>query len=226
VKHTQQRFRKARRGYTIAEVMIAMTICTFVMYGLYQFTLQTSHLMFDSVQRIDVDAGMRHFSENLENDMQTASAFYLYTSFNTTDRNATDGSQRLAADANGDFLLLIYTQPWPNSNSTVYITKLIGYYRKTTNVATWGTVNRFEVDYDTANLTTLPVAANNPVESVIASLAYTNTYPQILSAAKGLYSNHIFYNQNNTSIMTGLEIYRGNVGRNTTEMMYLTVSPR
>jgi prepilin-type N-terminal cleavage/methylation domain-containing protein len=220
VKHVQH-----RRGYTIAEVMIAMTIFSMVMYGLYQFSLQTSHIIYDSVQRMDIDAGMRRFSQRLQTDMITAKAFYLYTSFHTTDRDSIDGSDRLAADTNGDFLLLVYAEPQPYSNSTVYITKLVGYFRKpVTGIDSWGPVYRFEVDY--ADETIVAASVDNVVETLIATQYYESTYPQVISSAKGLYGNRMYYNLKNQSVMVGLELYRGSAAKNTTELFHLTVSPR
>jgi hypothetical protein len=208
--------------------MVAMAILSFVMYGVYQFTMDTSRMLYASVNRIDVESSMRKFAYRLQSDMETADAFYLFSSFQAADREYDEndiGKDRLVVGDNGDFLLLVYTQPQPNTNSTVYITKMVGYFRKypsSGDATTWCTVYRLEIDYADQTI----VAASNPVESLLTNYAYTSDYPQIVTKAKGLYTNKMFYMLTSECIKAGLEYYRGSAAGNTTELQYLTISLR
>jgi len=208
--------------------MVATAILSFVMYGVYQFTMDTSRMLYAGVNRIDTDASMRKFAYRLQTDMETADAFYLFASFQASDRvyDSSDiGEDRLAAGDSGDFLLLVYTEPQPYTNSTVYITKLVGYFRyygTSGDSTTWCTAYRLEIDYADETV----AAADNPVESLLTNYAYSGNYPQIATKVKGLYSNKMFYMLSSTSVKAGLEYYRGSVAGNTTELQYLTISLR
>lgn len=201
--------------------MVAMAILSFVMLGLYQFTMDTSRMLYSGVNRIDLDASMRRFSQTFETDIQTADAFYLYKSFLASDRQDNDGEDRLEVGDTGDFLLLVFTEPQPNTNSTVYITKLVCYFRKYASsglITDWGSVCRKEIDYADQTI----VASGNTVESLIANYAYTNDYPQIVMKAKGLFTDRLFYMLTTSSVKVKMEIYRGSVAGYTTEVQYLT----
>lgn len=221
----QNRSLANRRGYTLAEVMITLLICGFVMMGLAQFSLSSTRILYDSALRTDLDSDMRRFTQRIMEDAQTSDAFYLYKSFQSSDRNATDNSDRLAEDNSGDFLLFVYTQPQPNTDSTVYITKLVGYFRKpatASDATTRGPILRFEIDYPDQ---TIP-AATSVLETLISSQGYDDAgYTQLIPFAKGRYSDRLFYNQGGECVMIGGEFYRGNDARSSTEIFRLTINP-
>jgi len=215
---------RRRRGYTLAEVMITLLISGFVMAGLAQFMLSSTRLLYDSALRTDLDADMRRFTQRILEDAQTSDAFYLYDSFQGSDRAAVDGSDRLAVDTSGDFLLFVYTEPQPYTNSTVYLTKLVGYFRKpstTGDVTSRGPVLRFEINY--AEQTT---PATSVLETLISGLNYdAEGYTQVIANATGRYNNRLFYNQSTECVMIGGEFYRGNVARSSTEIFRLAITP-
>jgi hypothetical protein len=212
------------KGYSLVELMVALCIFGFVMAGLIEFMLSSGKILFDSAVRTDIDSDMRRFTQRIMNDAQTADAFYLYKSFTASDRSAVDGSDRLAADNSGDFLLLVYTEPQPTTYSTVYITKLIGYFRKPQNAGdatTPGPIYRFEMDYADQTIQ----ASTSVLETLISSQNYDSTnYPQIIPAVNGRYDNRFFYNLGECVMISG-NIYRGNASRNSTEIFRLTINP-
>jgi prepilin-type N-terminal cleavage/methylation domain-containing protein len=217
--------RSARCGYTLAEVMITLLIAGFVMAGLAQFMFSTSRLLYDSSIRADLDADMRRLTQRIMEDAQTSDAFYLYKSFQSSDRNSVDGTDRLGADTSGDFLLFVYTEPQPNTNSTVYITKLVGYFRKPEtagDATTRGPIYRFEMNYADQ---TIP-AATSVLETLLSGKGYDDDdYTKVIPFAKGRYSNRLFYNQGGECVMVGGEFYRGNTARSSTEIYRLTINP-
>ncbi|HNX04337.1 MAG TPA: prepilin-type N-terminal cleavage/methylation domain-containing protein, partial [Opitutales bacterium] len=141
---------RCRRGYTIVELMVALTIFGLVMTGLVAFNFGTTRVLFDSVTRLDIDRDMRILSQRMLADVNTSDVFFLYRSFQSSDRINTAGTQRLGSDSSGDFILLVYSEPQPLTTSDVYITKLVGYFRRpaTAGSATsFGPVFRFQIDY-------------------------------------------------------------------------------
>lgn len=216
--------------------MVAMAILSFVMLGLYQFTMDTSRILYSGMNKIDLDSSMRKFSLRFQTDMETADAFYLYTSFLSNDRADNNGADRLEVGGSGDYLLFVYTQPYPYTSSTVYVSKLVGYFCKypTSGNTEWGTVYRFEKEYQLDSSTipdegtvTVPSASAVTVESIVNTLfSYEGTYTSVMTSAKGLFSNRCFYMLTTTSVKVGVELYRGSVAGNSTELMNLTISLR
>lgn len=212
------------RGFTLVEAMYTLLIFGFVMTGLVQFMLSTSRMLYDSSIRMELDGDMRRFTQRIMEDAQTCDAFYLYKSFLASDRAATDNSDRLGENTSGDFLLFVYTEPQPNTNSTVYITKLVGYFRKPTSAAdpaTRGPICRFELNYQDQ---TIP-AATSVLETLVSSQNYNSDYPVIIPNALGRYDDRLFYNLGNTCILIGGEFYRGTAARSSTEIYRLTINP-
>lgn len=223
--HTPPQTRR-KRAYSIVELMITLAILGFVMAGVYAFSTQSTRMLFTSVFRMDTNKDMRNFTQQIQTDIATANTFYIYTSFSASDRDAS--TDRLAADGSGDCLVLVYDEPQPNSNSTVYITKLVCYFRNLsgiTNIADKAPVCRLEIDY--ADQTVAAAAASNSAESLLAGYTYTSqTYVKALNFAKGGYTNRIFFNLNGSTVMVAAETYRGSDALNTTEMIHISASPR
>lgn len=214
------------KGYTLVELMVALFIFGLVMAGLVSFNYDTTRVMFDSVMRLDINRDMRMVSQRLMADINTADTFYLYRSFQTSDRTNTAGTQRLGADSSGDFIILVYSEPQPVTTGNVFITKLVGYFRKPEtagSASSFGPIYRFEINYADQTVR----ADSNPVESLIAGLSYSDTsaYTRILGKSSGNYTNGIFYNFRNNCVMVNANIYRGNLARNSTEVLRLMVSP-
>ncbi|MBN1403957.1 MAG: prepilin-type N-terminal cleavage/methylation domain-containing protein [Opitutales bacterium] len=221
---TLQTTAKARpKGFTIAELLVALTISAFVFMGLFQFTFATSRMLFDSTAKIDVNRDVRMFTQHMTNYARAANQFYIYKSFDFADRDDSDDRKR--DGESGDFLLLIYQEPWPDPDDTECITRLVGYFRKPDGSGddATGPVYRFEIVYSSSNYKN---TLTNTPESLIAHLSASGDYDQVWELSRGMADGKLFYNFFDRSIMIKAELYRGNNARRISDTYNFTVSPR
>jgi hypothetical protein len=203
--------------------MVAMFVSGLVFMGLFQFTFSTSRLLFDSTGKIDINRDVRMFTQHMSAYARASNCFFIYSSFNSEDRNSI--SDRKRANESGDFLLLIYQEPWPNSDDVECITKLIGYFRKPdgTGADAKGPVYRFEIDYLPGSY---PSTLTNTPEQLISVLSSNGTYERVWELSRGLSDGKLFYNFFDRSIMVKAELFRGNDARRIADTYNFTVSPR
>jgi prepilin-type N-terminal cleavage/methylation domain-containing protein len=214
--------RSRSKAFTLVELLVALGIFGLVMGALITFSRSSTRVIFESTLRLDLDRDLRQSAQRILADVNTADAFYLYKSFKSSDRNATNGSQRLGSDASGDFLLLVYSEPQPLTTSNVYVTRLVGYFRKADTASARGGIHRFQIDYADQTVR----ADSNPVESLLASYSYNDEYPRLIPSAAGGYTNGMFYNFRGKTVMISADLYRGASYRNSTEVLRLCASPR
>jgi len=213
--------RKGQAGFTIIEVMMALAISGLVFMGLFQFTYQTSRILFDSTGRLDANRDVRKFTQQISVDARAANAFLAYSSFESQDRNA--NTDRLQAGLAGNFILFSFQEPWPNADSPVCITKLIGYFFRPDESTGQGEVCRFVINYPSS---AYPSTLTNTVEGLISGLSYNGTYDHVWPMAKEINNAPLFYNFNNTSIIVRAELYRGQNNRRVTNTYNFVISPR
>jgi len=211
------------RAFTLTELMVAMFISALVFMGLFQFTFSTSRLLFDSTGKIDINRDVRMFTQHMSSYARASNCFFIYNSFKGEDRD--NISDRKRADQSGDFLLLIYQEPWPNADDAECITKLIGYFRKPdgTDLGATGPVYRFEIDYAPGSY---PSTLTTTPEQLISGLSYNSTYERVWELSRGLSDGKLFYNFFDRSIMVKAELFRGNNARRIADTYNFTVSPR
>ncbi len=214
---------RSRRAFTLAELLIALTISGFVFMGLFQFTFSTSRVLFDSTAKIDINRDVRMFTQHMTNYARAANQFYVYSSFKSEDRNGADDRKR--DGESGDFLLLIYQEPWPNTDDAECVTRLVGYFRRpeSSGSSATGPVYRFEINYPS---NAYPNTLTNTPEALIAHLNYNGTYERVWELSRGLADGKLFYNFFDRSIMIKAELFRGNDARRVSETYNFTVSPR
>jgi prepilin-type N-terminal cleavage/methylation domain-containing protein len=212
---------RLRRGFTLVELMISMFIFALVITGLFRFSYMANNMLFDSIGKIDINRDVRVFTQLMSNHARAANEFYIYPSFNSYDRD--EIADRARADQTGDFLLLIYQEPWPDLDSPEHITKLIGYFRRSEGADGTGPVMRFEINYaegdykDTTEVTP---------EELLSGLDADGDYERVWELSRGLADGNLFYNFYDRSIMIKAELFRGNRARRITETYNFTVSPR
>jgi type II secretory pathway component PulJ len=204
------------------ELLVALSIFGMVMGALITFSRSSTRVIYESTLRLDLDRDLRLSAQRILADVNTADAFYLYRSFKSSDRGAVNGSQRLGSDGSGDFLLLVYSEPQPLTTSNVYVTRLVGYFRKADTASERGGIHRFQIDYADQTVR----ADSNPVESLLAGYTYDGDYPRLIPAATGGYTNGMFYNFRGKTVMISADLYRGASYRNSTEVLRLSASPR
>lgn len=224
----------ARRGFTLVEMMITLTIMGFVLVGVAQLMMDTARTTFITAEKFDIVADVRQFTLNMAEDARAANHFYIYRSFALNDRK--EPENRLRDGASGDFLLLVFLEPWPNMNSPEHITRLVGYFRYADpdNPDSEGPVYRFDLRYHDPNLTVVPAnssgeyvsAVTHTPESLIVGLTANGNYPTVVQLSRGLADGQLFYNYLDRSIMVKAQIIHGNAAKRITDTYNYTVSPR
>lgn len=218
------------QGFTLAEILIVLTIVGFVMIGISKLLLDTATTSFITAEKLDINADVRQFTLEMAENARAANAFFIYDSFKPSDRD--QKADRLFGGASGDFLLLIYLESWPNVNSPEHITRLVGYFRKADGNSE-GPVMRFEKFYHDPAVGALPGSsgpyvstADKDVEELLDDLTFNGDYRQVVQLSRGLSDGQLFNNFKNKSILVKAEIIHGNAAKRITDTYNYTVSPR
>lgn len=224
-----------RGGFTLVEVLIALAVGSMVMAGTVQLLLNVTKASFITTEKLDINADVRNFTVEMANHARASNHFLIYRSLSRDDRDGAD--DRLRDGGSGDFLLLIYLEPWPNINSPEHITKLVGYYRNANpdSSNSEGPVMRFEKRFHDPGLTTPPAWSSGEypsanlvdVEELLEDVSGGGSgHEQVVELSRGLADGKLFYNYLDRSIMIKAEIIHGNVAKRITDTYNYTVSPR
>lgn len=210
-------------AFTLVEVMVSLTILSLVSIGLYAFMVDTTRILFVSTEKLDINHDVRLFTAHMSDYARASNHFFIYPTFRPDDRNAL--SDRLRDGESGDFLLLIYQEPWPDIEDPEHVTRLIGYFRRPDGTGTMseGPVYRFEINYKPGNY---PSTRDYTPEQLIAGLTYDGDYDRVMQLARGLADGKLFYNFYDRSIMVKAELIHGNAAKRVTDTYNFTVSPR
>ncbi len=134
----------APRGFTLVEIMVAMTVMGFVMAGVMGFYLQTVKGMYATEQRMKLAGQVKKFANELTVQASRSNQFVLFKSASAADfdgpnpaPNANNSDRQVinvADPANplhpaGDFVVFIYYEiPKPVAQPFHRIVKLEGYF--------------------------------------------------------------------------------------------------
>lgn len=220
---------RSRRGFTLVEVLIAMTILGLVSAGAFRFTIHALNIFHYDAGRIKVNRDIRSFTQQMTTNAVYSSYFRIFPSF--TQRSVTSGgitSDAAVSDGqSGDFLLLVFSDTDVSSGKTL-ISRIVGYYRDPENpsVATsTGPVRKFD-----RRISPAIDAAGTPLYQILDTyipVGTAHTNPVVLQLAKGLSNGSLFYDFYDRSVMVrGQIIEQGNVMRRAVNTYNFTVSPR
>lgn len=225
---------KYQSGFTLAEVMVALAVVSFVAVGLIQFNILLSRNAFDSRETVEVAQKIRSFTTNLSRDGRMARQIMLYEGMPSS-VNDLHRSQRLADDQTGDLVVFLHVSPEPINEARerlpqrFYFERLIAYARvpDPTDSEGRGPVIRFEVTASHLADSDVEVwdnPGNNLIAEILAEMlipddATTNhlSIParsgEIVELARGLANNNLFRNYRDNSIVVNGEIVAGNFRR-------------
>ena len=233
----------ARRGFTLLETLVAVTLLGLVAAGTVAFMHQGLKMYYMDRGRTMVNGDMRTFTSLLDTDAVTSNYFRIYPSFSS--RTTESGADNAVTDGQvGDFVVFVFTIPDPTTYGKDRVTRLVGYYREITDTTNnTGPVHRF----DTATFTGAAAIDSSGIDTSTKTLAQilnehvtgsAGSYPVVTQLAQGLATNTsgstptpaLFYNWVNRSVMVNAQVseYLSEHGTSTqTGSTYnFTVSPR
>lgn len=223
-----------QHGFTLVEIMFAMSILALVMTGIMTFLVDSVRTTFITEQKLNINGDIRDVTNKLADEAREANYFTLYTSFYpqyevepmgdfrepATGYAAADYRQRRGNS--GDFLLLVYTgiDPNPDDLEPAPIEKIIGYFRDGGTVdSEQAPVRRFEVEVPKAD-------QYEELETLIPSSTLSILHPEVINLVTGLADGNLFYNIQNRSVLVNGKIIHGNDAKQVTGTYNFTVSPR
>ncbi len=235
--------RRTRRGFTLTETLITMTILGIAGVGMVAFMRQGLKMYYSDRARLMINRDIRSFTAKLDTDAVAANFYCIYPSFAVT----STGSGSAAVDAAvadgqvGDYLVLLYTDPSQTSRGISMITELVGYYREVTNTTlNTGPVHRYDIKLAPANYVNVTSGGTAGLSGILSTLVTgtADSYPIVEQLAQGLATNAtvatptpaLFYNLKNRSIMINAQVTEsltemGNVTQ-TGNTYNFSVSPR
>lgn len=225
--------RSGESGFTLAEVMVALTIFSMLGLGIAQFLIDSNQIILSSTGKLQINKDIRDFTEEMGDEAREANSFLLYRSFypvTTSDpignfRNPPSSvdpaDYRKRVGESGDLVVFIYEAEDPNPRDNLTpISRLVGYYRDGTDTDTsQAPVKRFEVDVDTDD-------QYDSVESLIPAPGTSRSHIEVLKLAEGLANGMLFHNFNDRSVLVNAKIVHGNAAKQITGTYNFTVSPR
>lgn len=236
--------RRAPRGFTLVEILIATTIAGIVSASLVSIIFQALKIYDYDDKKITVNRYIRDFTTELAGNATFANYALIFPDFSTrakvspvfnpdTGEIDTAGINVPAEDGqSGDMLVLVFVDPANDER----IQRIVGYYRDAPpavevdpddDTAKAGPVRRFELNFN-------PSSASSAV-NLLPAISTINTWPEVIELSEGLSDGRLFHNFYGRSIMVNGEIIqRGDrendgkkdgfrVARNTYNF---TVSPR
>jgi len=218
--------RDPRRGFTLSEMMVVVTILGVAMAMTMGFFIESIKATFVSEQKNLINEDIRQLTGELSDIAREANYAILYRSFQNADRNATD--DRLLDGNAGDFLLFGF-QGEPDLSNPIFApratTRIVGYYRAPADLSdpeSIGPVRRFDIDIpDPTNVLDPPT-----VESLIPDDGQINTYPEVVPLSEGLANNRLFYNFGKGTIMVNGKIIHGVEAKRVTDTYNFTIATR
>lgn len=221
-------------GYTLVEVMIAVTIFSLLMAGATQFFIDGYTMTFVTEQKLEINSDIRDVTNDMADEARAANFFMMYQSFFPKTQGDPPGDFRSPSEGysaedyrqrkgnSGDFVVFVYTgtDPNPNDDTPAPIERLVGYLRddSATN-STEAPVMRFELDVLVAN-------QNKSVEDLIPEVTEKSNFKTVINLVTGLANGNLFYNIEDRSVLINGKIIHGNQAKQVTGTYNFTVSPR
>ncbi|MCC5846025.1 MAG: prepilin-type N-terminal cleavage/methylation domain-containing protein [Verrucomicrobia bacterium] len=226
--------RAAVDGFTLVEVMIALTIMVSVLAMTSGFLIETSRINFTSTAKNNINRELRNTINRMAIEAKQSNFFLIYESAEDAERY--DRNDRRLPNEAGDALLLVFKSGYPDMDALGMdplrdprpITRLILYYRDpNTEIdgAQVGPVMRWEKDF-----TNSPVTNPDEIREVELLLptfsALRNESRQVMAFSEGLVNGRLFYNFQNRTIMINGRILHGNQAKWVTDTYNFSISPR
>jgi type II secretory pathway pseudopilin PulG len=220
-------------GFTIVELMIALTIMLSVLAMTTGFLMESTLINFRSQAKSNINRELRNTVNSMAIEAKQSNFFIIYESAHEADRF--DAVDRRRPNESGDALLLVFKSGYPDMEGLGMdplrdprpITRIILYYRDpTTQVGgvEIGPVMRWEREFSPPITNTQQIVE---VERLIPALATLRTQSrQVMAFSEGLVNGRLFYNFQNRTIMINGRIIHGNQAKWVTDTYNFSISPR
>ncbi|WOO39941.1 PulJ/GspJ family protein [Rubellicoccus peritrichatus] len=222
------------RGFTLTEIMIAVTIFSLLMVGATQFLIDGYEVTFVTEKKLEINADIREVTNGIFDEARGANYFVMYQSFFPDDtgtppgdfRNPTSGysaeDYRQRKGNSGDFVVFVYTgvDANPNDATPAPIERLVGYLRDDSAAdSSEAPVMRFDINIPAAD-------QNKTVEELIPTVDQKTNFKTVINLVTGLANGNLFYNVEDRSVLINGKIIHGNQAKQVTGTYNFTVSPR
>ncbi len=234
-RHPNRRsYRASAGGFTLVEVMIALTIMVSVLAMSSGFLMESTLINFRSTAKNNINRELRNTINRMAIEAKQSNFFLIYESAQDAERYDRDDRRR--PNESGDALLLVFKSGYPDMEALGMdplrdprpITRIILYYRDpNTEIdgVTVGPVMRWEKDF-----TADPITDAQEIREVELLLPPFTTLrsesTQVMAFSEGLVNGRLFYNFQNRTIMINGRIIHGNQAKWVTDTYNFSISPR
>ncbi|MCH8475320.1 MAG: prepilin-type N-terminal cleavage/methylation domain-containing protein [Opitutales bacterium] len=232
------KFLKQKKGFTLAEILIASAILSFFALGFAQITLLVQRMAFDSQGKIEVTENIRKFTSHISRDARPARVMLVYQGMPSVPADL-NTSERLADGQTGDLAVFVHAIPQPINEvnpgepQQFYLSRVIAYARIPGSEGQ-GPVVRFErrlieantllVDIDPGE--TLSIADNQTINQILAEMLIDGQAQrrEVVELSRGLANGRLFYFFRDSALVINGEIVQGNRVRRVTNTYNFTVN--
>ena len=223
-----KQIQQSNRGFTIVEVLFAVSILLVVLAGVLPMYIQTLRATYVATSKLDVNNEMRRTNNQIISEAREADAFVLYDNFRGAwiDGSFVDfrqqtysGKGRLKDGQTGKFLLFLYYEvdDNPYDSDLPNLERMFGMYLDASEAETVGKVKMFIKDDIDTSLT---------LEENIPPISSSSDHNVLIDEMTGLIDGDIFYNFGGTSVVVNGKIARDNGAVKETNTYNFTITPR
>jgi len=247
MKHALQR--RARKAFTLVEVMITMAIFVVVMAMVMPFLVTSMKEMFIAEQKNLINTDIRDLTNEMMDNARMCTTFIVYPDYESTDAF----TDRVQDGGTGDMLVLVEYDDTVSPLEMPKVKRVVAYYRAPDNPgdpSSLAPVRKYEKTYDptvevtisTETYSYTDVAEDESgnvvtttedrelqaynIEDFLPPLAEMNSHPEVVELSRGLSNGKLFTVFWNRSIVVNGRIYHGNEAKRVTDTYNFTISPR
>lgn len=227
-------FRRRQRGFTLVEMLVAVTILGIISAVMMRSFLQVLNIYFYDTAKIQINHDIRTFTASMSENATYANYFKIFPSYTDLSRttstlvNPSDPDQGFTTaitssavndGQSGDCLVLVYKDTADDTK----IARLIIYFRSPDPTTHIGPVRIID----------LPITPSSslPVNQLIPNITNPALYPIVVQLSQDVGDGRLFYDYHDRAIIVkGNILQRGgqtnSVHATATDTYNFTVSPR
>jgi len=222
------------RGFTLVEIMVAMTLMLMISAGMLRVFLQVLNTYYYDTAKLQINHDIRTFTAAMSENATYANYFKIFPAYNNLTRSTTtlvnpndpdQGYTTAMTDTSvndgqsGDCLVLVYKDL---TNDTL-ISRIMVYFRSPDPVTNIGPVRVMDL--------AITPSSNLPLFQLIPDIPDPTIYPIVVQLSQDVATGKLFYDYHDRSIIVkGNILQRGGLLNSAhataTDTYNFTVSPR